>query len=73
MTITVNQTVSMGHRLPSYDGLCSSLHGHNLRITATVEVGDEFLDFKQVDTLWSWWIQTRCCQCCTSWTCACWP
>lgn len=39
----------MGHRLPSYKGLCASPHGHNMEVT--VQVGapeDYFLDFKTV-------------------------
>src|SRR5262245_39538894 len=48
-TITVSHTISMGHRLPSYKGICSSPHGHNM--TVSVEVGirySQFLDFKEV-------------------------
>lgn len=48
--ITVERTISMGHRLPTYKGICSSLHGHNLRVEARVAVPQEpFLDFKTVD------------------------
>ena len=48
MTITVQRTISMGHRLPSYPGICSSPHGHN--VVVEVEVyADDFLDFKEVD------------------------
>jgi 6-pyruvoyl-tetrahydropterin synthase len=47
--ITVTHTISMGHRLPSYDGVCSSPHGHNLRVEVQVRVPpDVFLDFKLV-------------------------
>lgn len=49
-TITVGRTISMGHRLPSYNGVCSSLHGHNVRIEVTLRVSNEFVDFKAVDT-----------------------
>ena len=47
MNIVVKHTISMGHRLQSYKGICSSLHGHNV----TVEVHckpEGFLDFKVV-------------------------
>ena len=47
MTITVAETISMGHRLPTYDGICSSLHGHNVRVEVSVWT-QTFLDFKQV-------------------------
>jgi 6-pyruvoyl-tetrahydropterin synthase len=46
-TIEVQRHISMGHRLPSYKGVCSSLHGHNVKVTATIAV-EEFLDFKDV-------------------------
>lgn len=46
-TITIEHTVSMGHRLPSYKGLCSSPHGHNMRVVVTLET-EGFVDFKQV-------------------------
>lgn len=46
MIITVSHTISMGHRLPSYDGICNSLHGHNVRFEVSVETGDVFYDFK---------------------------
>jgi len=50
MTITVSRTVSMGHRLMSYVGLCSSPHGHNMRVEVEVLAATkEFLDFKVVD------------------------
>lgn len=47
-TITVAVVVSMGHRLPEYDGNCSSPHGHNMKIEVEVETEPTFLDFKQV-------------------------
>lgn len=48
-TITVSTTISMGHRLPSYDGICSSPHGHNVTVDVNVAwSGRGFLDFKQV-------------------------
>lgn len=47
MIISVKTTISMGHRLPNYDGVCSSLHGHNVTITANIDT-KEFIDFKQV-------------------------
>lgn len=46
-TITVSHTISMGHRLPSYDGICSSLHGHNVRVEVLIDVGLSFIDFKK--------------------------
>ena len=46
--ITCERHMSMGHRLPSYEGLCSSLHGHNIRVSVTVRTS-KFLDFKDVD------------------------
>jgi 6-pyruvoyl-tetrahydropterin synthase len=46
-TITVDHTISLGHRLPSYDGICSSPHGHNARFEVTLEVF-RFVDFKKV-------------------------
>jgi 6-pyruvoyl-tetrahydropterin synthase len=45
--ICVSHTISMGHRLPSYDGICSSPHGHNVTFDVEVEA-DAFLDFKHV-------------------------
>lgn len=40
----------MGHRLPSYDGICASPHGHNIRVEVEVNVEDyPFLDFKILD------------------------
>lgn len=55
MQITVQHTISLGHRLPSYKGICSSPHGHNARVVATVDVKeDSFLDFKRLsDRLWT--------------------
>lgn len=47
MTITVEHTISMGHRLPSYDGICASPHGHNVRVSATI-LAPSFIDFKAV-------------------------
>lgn len=53
MTIlTVEHTISMGHRLPSYQGICSSPHGHNARFVVQIDSKDEFIDFKYLrDTL----------------------
>jgi len=45
--ITVEQTISMGHRLPSYDGICSSPHGHNVRFVVSVRT-EGFFDFKHL-------------------------
>ena len=45
--ITVSHTISMGHRLPSYDGICASPHGHNVKVEASFE-STTFLDFKKV-------------------------
>lgn len=47
MEITVEHTISMGHRLPSYKGICSSPHGHNVRVEVVLTVID-FCDFKEV-------------------------
>lgn len=47
-TITVEHTISMGHRLPSYEGICSSPHGHNVRVEVEILFGNQFIDFKQV-------------------------
>lgn len=47
MTITVEHTISMGHRLPSYNGICASPHGHNVRFEIEIHT-HEFLDFKEV-------------------------
>ena len=47
MTIIVNHTISMGHRLPTYKGICSSPHGHNVTVATRIETA-EFLDFKEV-------------------------
>lgn len=46
-TITASHTLSMGHRLPSYNGICSSPHGHNITVTAEIRQ-QTFLDFKTV-------------------------
>lgn len=54
-TITVERSISMGHRLPSYNGICSSPHGHNVRVVVTVLLGhvNDFIDFKELDeSLW---------------------
>lgn len=49
-TITVSRSISMGHRLASYDGLCSSMHGHNVRVEVEVQPHfDAFVDFKAID------------------------
>jgi len=45
--IEVTQSVSAGHRLKDYDGICSSLHGHNLRVVVRI-ISTTFLDFKRV-------------------------
>lgn len=45
--ITVSRTISMGHRLPSYRGICASPHGHNVRVEVTLYAGERFLDFKE--------------------------
>jgi len=47
MHITVTQSISMGHRLPTYDGVCSSLHSHNIRVDVGITTR-AFLDFKVV-------------------------
>jgi 6-pyruvoyl-tetrahydropterin synthase len=47
MNIAVSHTISMGHRLPSYDGICSSPHGHNVTVDVLIEA-KTFLDFKDV-------------------------
>lgn len=49
MLVTASRVISMGHRLPSYPGICSSMHGHNVRVEVSIRV-KEFLDFKEVDT-----------------------
>lgn len=46
--ITVQRTISMGHRLPSYDGICSSMHGHNVTFEVMLHT-TRFTDFKLVD------------------------
>jgi 6-pyruvoyl-tetrahydropterin synthase len=43
--LTATHTVSLGHRLPSYDGVCSSPHGHNARFSIDVWT-ESFYDFK---------------------------
>lgn len=48
MQITVEHTISLGHRLPSYNGICASLHGHNVRVEVSVNPIGRFLDFKDV-------------------------
>lgn len=48
MEIMVERTVSLGHRLPSYNGICSSPHGHNVRVEAAIGVAG-FFDFKVLD------------------------
>lgn len=49
MIITASHKLSMGHRLPSYDGICASPHGHNIVVTAWVQLqAGQFLDFKTV-------------------------
>ena len=48
MIIEASTTLSMGHRLPTYDGICSSPHGHNIVVTAQVTSFGPFLDFKEV-------------------------
>jgi 6-pyruvoyl-tetrahydropterin synthase len=49
LQITVSRTISMGHRLPSYDGICASPHGHNVKVELTIHPHRKFLDFKYVD------------------------
>lgn len=44
--ITIEATISMGHRLPTYQGICSSPHGHNVRVVVCLAPGDHFIDFK---------------------------
>jgi 6-pyruvoyltetrahydropterin/6-carboxytetrahydropterin synthase len=46
MNIVVQHTISMGHRLQHYNGICSSLHGHNVVVEAHFTSGKDFLDFK---------------------------
>ena len=48
MTVTTRRTASIGHRLPNYNGICSSLHGHNAKFEVCIEVVS-FIDFKQID------------------------
>lgn len=47
MIISVKHTISMGHRLPSYNGICRSPHGHNVTVSANINT-ITFLDFKHV-------------------------
>lgn len=47
MEIKASYGISMGHRLPSYDGICASPHGHNVRFEAVVRAPG-FVDFKRV-------------------------
>lgn len=48
-TVSAQKVISTGHRLPSYEGICSSPHGHNMKFVAEVTVEDGyFLDFKEV-------------------------
>jgi 6-pyruvoyl-tetrahydropterin synthase len=49
MTVTVQRTISMGHRLPSYKGICSAPHGHNVKVNVSARVKEGFLDFKDID------------------------
>jgi len=51
VVITVQRTISMGHRLPSYDGICASPHGHNVRVVVDISPRFGFLDFKRVDAV----------------------
>lgn len=48
--VKVSHVISMGHRLPSYIGICSSLHGHNIKVEAECNAAG-FLDFKNI-TKW---------------------
>ena len=48
MMVATSRTASIGHRLPNYDGICSSLHGHNAKFEVCIEVVS-FIDFKQID------------------------
>jgi 6-pyruvoyl-tetrahydropterin synthase len=43
----------MGHRLPSYVGICRSPHGHNIKVEAECNAAG-FLDFKSI----SKWLET---------------
>lgn len=47
MIISVKHIISMGHRLPSYKGICSSPHGHNVTVGINIDT-EVFLDFKKV-------------------------
>lgn len=48
MQIAIRREISMGHRLPSYDGVCASMHGHNIRVKVDI-YSNRFLDFKVAD------------------------
>lgn len=48
--IKVSHTISMGHRLPSYKGICSSPHGHNVKVEVCIRT-TKFFDFKVVKDL----------------------
>jgi 6-pyruvoyl-tetrahydropterin synthase len=52
-SVTVQYTISAGHRLQFYDGVCASPHGHNIKFEVEVELGEGnvFLDFKHVQKL----------------------
>lgn len=38
--LSVERTTSTAHRLPKYDGVCSRLHGHNLRWDVVVRTDE---------------------------------
>jgi len=44
----IRRTISMGHRLSTYDGICSSMHGHNVTFEVMLHT-TKFTDFKAVD------------------------
>lgn len=46
MQISVEHTISMGHRLPGYEGICASPHGHNVKVVVYVVCHEGFTDFK---------------------------
>ncbi len=48
--ITTERTISMGHRLPSYQGVCASPHGHNVRFEVEIDTRGGFIDFKRIDS-----------------------
>ncbi len=56
-TITVRHTISMGHRLPEYEGICSSPHGHNVTFELEIETSEYFLDFKEVGRDMKAWLE----------------